>query len=193
MQLTSQELLGLPESLLTTPLPLGDDNLRRPMLTNGGFMVTGLMLEPRIDQHDSLTFGEALDVLSYTNDDGVGYLVAGSQQYLIGDPPQSPDDPAPSVGSQGFVAKYDWTGKMVWQTWYPMEKTSALASLGDGRILAAGRYKDLSQDVPHAALYVVRARIWETDKDGKEVELDFIDLEEDFGDAELDGASILFT
>ena len=110
--LSGQELLELPEGLLTTQL--GDDDLRRPMLTNGGFMVTGLMLEPRMDEHDTLTFGEALDILSYRNDDSAGYLVAGSQQFLIGDPPQSPDDPWPGVGTQGFVAKYNSTGTMAW-------------------------------------------------------------------------------
>src|SRR5688572_12831290 len=175
--LIEQELLAMPETLLQFELsPTGN---RRPALTNGGFAVSGLKLEKHvIDDEDSpLAFGEALDVLAYDLDDGAGYLVAGSYQFLIGDVPTSVEDSPPSVGSQGFIAKYDTAGVMRAQLTTGQEEASAIADLGNGLYLVAGRYEhgDGSSE-----LMLRRVRSWET-VDGDSTDLDYIELDSKYG------------
>ena len=46
--LTGDELISLPETHVETPL--GNTNRRRPVLTNGGFGVSGLKVEHRLDK-----------------------------------------------------------------------------------------------------------------------------------------------
>jgi hypothetical protein len=172
------ELLALPEALLQ--FPLGAAEKRRPVLTNGGFAVSGLKLEKHVideDDETSLTFGEALDVLAYDLDDGAGYLVAGSYQYLIGDVPQKVSDSPPSVGRQGFIAKYDHTGAMRARLSTGQEEASALADVGNGFYLVAGRYED-TEDT--SSLMLRRVRSWE-DVGGDSKDLDYFDPDGDYG------------
>jgi hypothetical protein len=176
--LVAQDLLAMPEELLQ--FELGPADNRRPALTNGGFAVSGLKLEQYvIDGNDepALTFGEALDVLAYDLDDGEGYLVAGSYQFLIGDVPTSVKDPPPSVGTQGFIAKYDAGGAMRARLPTGQDEASAIADLGNGLYLVAGRYEhgDGSSE-----LMLRRVRSWET-VDGDSTDLDYIELDFDYG------------
>ena len=121
---------------------------RRPALTNGGFAVSGLKLEHHVidDNNESaLKFGEALDVLADDLDDGEGYLVAGSYQYLLGDVPTSVKDPPPEVGTQGFIAKYDAAGVMSARLSTAQDEASAIADVGNGLYLVAGRYEHVDR------------------------------------------------
>ena len=176
--LVGQDLLAMPEALLQ--FPLGAVDSRRPALTNGGFAVSGLKLEQHVidgNSEPALTFGEALDVVAYDLDVGDGYLVAGSYQFLVGDPPTSVQDPPPSVGEQGFVAKYDNSGAMRAQLTTAQDEASAIADLGDGRYLIAGRY---TQSDGSTQLMLRRVRSWET-VDGNSTDLDHIALDSDYG------------
>lgn len=186
--LTGDELLALPEALLT--IPLGPEDHRRPVLTNGGFGVSGLKIEHHFEDGNVLTYGEAIDVLSYDLDAGAGYLVAGSKQFLLGDVPKSSDDAPPSVGQQGVVAKYDTAGFL--KAYFPTrhDEVSALADLGDGRYLVAGRYTD---DSDGSWLMVSRVRSWELDENLKSKDFDFLKLDFKFGaDAEVSATIVPF-
>ena len=131
-----------------------------------------------IDGNDepALTFGEALDVVAYDLDAGEGYLVAGSYQFLLGDVPASLADPPPSVGEQGFVAKYDASGAMRARCRPRMMKprpsrTSATVATSSP---AATRERWIDQ------LMLRRVRSWET-IDGASTDLDHIALDFDYG------------
>ena len=176
--LVGQELLAMPETLFL--FKLGPTDNRRPALTNGGFAVSGLKLEHHVidDNNESaLTFGEALDVLAYDLDDGEGYLVAGSYQFLIGDVPTSVNDPPPSVGTQGFIAKYDAAGVMIARLPTAQDEASAIADVGNGLYLVAGRYEHVDGST---ALMLRRVRSWET-VDGDSTDLDHVALDFDYG------------
>lgn len=176
--LVGQELLAIPKALYQFPLSSAEKY--RPALTNGGFAVTGLKLEQHLlDDGDEpvLTFGEALDVIAYDLDDGSGYLVAGSYQYLIGDVPKSVADPPPSVGEQGYIAKYDTAGVMKARLPTGQEEASAIADLGNGLYLVAGLYRHGDGSTE---LMLRRVRSWET-VDGDSKDLDYIAPDSDYG------------
>jgi hypothetical protein len=176
--LIGQELLAMPEALLQ--FPLGSPDNRRPALTNGGFAVSGLKLEHHvIDGNDpvALTFGEALDVLAYDLDVGEGYLVAGSYEFLVGDVPTSVKDPPPRVGTQGFIAKYDAAGVMRSRLPTAQDEASAIADVGDGYYLIAGRY---THGNGSTELMLRRVRSWET-VDGDSTDLPYFDLDFEYG------------
>ncbi len=97
VSLAGDELLAMPESLLT--IPRGRDRSKtdglspkRPALTSGGFGVTGFLLERYLDRGDLLTgsqgqielpYGRALDVRSYLFGGAVRRtLVVGTRELL---------------------------------------------------------------------------------------------------------------
>ena len=182
VSLTGNELLSLPESVLT--VPLGSADLRRPVLSNGAFSVTGLKIEQRLEKTDSLRFGTGLDVIAYSTDlpmGRAGYVVAGSHEYLIGDAPTSADDWLPSKGQQGFVALYDSGGSLRsnFYTWH--EEVSALFNLEDGQVLVAGRYRPTYPSDAPRLLLVNRMAIAEIDDGGNTVDLGYFDPDKSFG------------
>ena len=177
--LVEQDLLAMPETLLQ--FPLGPDDNRRPALTNGGFAVSGLKLEHHvmgIETEPSLTFGEALDVVPYDLDDGAGYLVAGSQQFLLGEVPTSVEDPPPRLGRRGFIAKYNAAGAMSAALPTTHDEASAIADLGNGLYLVAGRHSQNGDGLK--VLMLSRVRSWET-VDGDSTDLDTIEPNSDYG------------
>lgn len=185
--LVGQDLLAMPEALLQ--FPLGPVDNRRPALTNGGFAVSGLKLEHHVIDDNSepaLTFGEALDVLAYDLKVGEGYLVAGSFQSLIGDVPTSVKDSPPSVDERGFIAKYDAAGVMGARLPTGQDEASAIADVGNGLYLVAGRYEHGDGSTE---LMLRRVRSWEM-VDGVSTDLDHIALDFDYG-ADKEGARTL--
>lgn len=177
-ELVGQELLAMPKALFQ--FPLSADDKFRPALTNGGFAVSGLKFEQHvIDDNNptSLSYGEALDVMAYDLDDGAGYLVSGSYEFLIGDVPTSVNDPPPSKGTQGFIAKYNTSGSMTARLTTAQDEASAIADLGNGYYLVAGRY---THGDGSTELMLRRVRSWET-VDGDSTDLDHIALDFDYG------------
>ena len=181
---TGNDLLALPDAYLT--YPLGHADLRRSILSNGGFSVTGQLLEERLHDEQTLPYGRAEDLVPVVadNDEGAvewGYVIAGSYERLHGDPPTGPNDPLPTKNDRGFLALYDSVGNMLsYRDVGEMETISTIRLLSNGQLLVAGRYANHVSHNP-ARLVIGRYNVWETNGEGEKKALYNFPLDKTFG------------
>lgn len=171
------DLLGFDIGLYET-LPSNTDK-KRPAIASGGFGVTGAVIQQRLFDEPGLPYGRALGVHAYRPpSSGQLYAVTGLYEYLIGDPPEDPMEEA-TIGTQGYLALYNWGGNLVTHMPFPGDLLSDIDDLGDGRFMILG--KSLSP-ILEEVLTLNRVILYEVDEEGEAFQTDEIHHDDDFGE-----------
>ncbi len=197
IDLSGNQTLAIPEANFTIPLANGGAPLplkKRPVMTNGGFGVTGLALERKLFDGESLPFGRASDVLSYQTDDKRRYLTVGSREFMLG---AAADATVDQIGllRLPYIAKFSDSGFVSTST-QPSGFTelSALKDLENGKFLAAGRDYEYSDQFSNFVgnISLSRFLVYTSDKMGTTTDGASIDQEIDtFGDEGLATATFV--
>ncbi len=177
LQVQGDDLLGFDVSLYETP-PSNTDK-KRPAINSGGFGVTGAVIQQRLFDEPGLPYGRALGALAYRPpSSGQLYAVTGLYEYLVGDPPKDPMAEA-TLGTQGFLALYNWSGNLVTHMPFPGDQLGDLDDLGDGRFLTIG--KSLNRMLEEV-LTLNRIVLYEVDEEGEAFNTDQIHHDDSFGE-----------
>jgi hypothetical protein len=178
--LEGDDLFGYDSSFFTYG-PANPDK-RRTAIVNGGFGVSGLLLQRRFSEDDQLPFGRGLGVVAYQPPGAQSaYAVVGSRQFHIGDPPELVTDPY-TLAYFGALARYDSSGKLVSSFSFPANRLTEIEELGDGLFLVAG---DWEVPGPGGAMQDVamlsRVRLYDLDEDGGATSIHQITVDQTFG------------
>jgi Domain of unknown function (DUF5122) beta-propeller len=176
LDVQGDELLGFDAGLYEIP-PANTDK-KRPVISGGGFGVTGAVIQQRLFEEPGLPYGRALGALAYRPpSSGQLYAVTGLYEYLIGDPPEDVTVEA-TIGTQGFLALYDWSGNLVTHMPFPGDQLGDLADLGGGRFLTIGKsLNGMLEDV----LTLNSIVLYEVDAEGAALHTDQIRHDDGFG------------
>ncbi len=175
LHMTDDALLGYDSSFYEFQ-PANPDK-KRTAITSGGFGVTGAVMQQQLFD-PGLPYGRALGVLAYKPPGASErYVVTGSYDYLIGDPPEDVTEDA-LVGSQAFLAIYDGFGSLSRQMPFPGYFASEMADLEDGRFLVVG--KNLSP-AGEEVLILHRIRLYDLDQDGSAINTGETHFDNSFG------------
>lgn len=177
LHVQDDELLGFDASLYEIP-PSNTDK-QRPVISSGGFGVTGAVIQQRLFEEPGLPYGRALGALAYRPpSSGQLYAVTGLYEYLIGDPPEDATADAP-LGTQGFLALYNWSGDLVTHMPFPGDQLGDLDDLGGGRFLTIGKsLNNMLEEVLTLNLVI----LYEVDEEGAAFNTDQIHHDDSFGE-----------
>ena len=135
--ITGDDLFAVDPSLYTWELT-GAAEARRTVIANGGFGVSGLVLQQKLDEVQPEPFGRFLDVEAYLPPGGkTSYVAAGYIKFYIGSPPEDPADPY-EVDYQGALVRYDAAGRMVTAAWMGGDRLTHVVEVGEGAFLTLG-------------------------------------------------------
>ncbi len=180
LHVQDDDLLGFDASLYETPPSVHNADKKRPVISSGGFGVTGAVIQQRLFEEPGLPYGRALGTLAYRPpSSGQLYAVTGLYEYLIGDPPEDVTMEA-TIGTQSYLAIYNWSGNLVTHMPFPGDQLGDLDDLGDGRFLIAGKsLNNMLEEV----LTVNAVILYRIDEDGAAFNTDQIRHDDDFGES----------